>query len=158
MDRFLPRTVPSATGALGAPFPTQVGLLLLRVFAGLSLALAHGVGKIPPGEGFVELVAGMGFPAPLFFAWAAALAESAGGLALALGLLARPAAALVAVNMFVAAFVLQGGDPFLERELALLYLFVALALTLTGPGRLSLDAALAESGRKSLVPAPGGAD
>lgn len=115
------------------------GLLVLRVFAGLALALAHGIGKIPPSAGFVEGVAGMGFPAPLAFAWAAGLAESAGGLLLALGLFTRPAAFFILVNMLVASFLMQAGDPFLERELALLYAFVALFYMLAGPGRLSVD-------------------
>lgn len=118
----------------------DVGLLLLRVFAGLALALAHGWGKLPPSERFMAGVAEMGFPFAPVFAWAAGLSETVGGLLIALGLLTRPAAALVLVTMVVAAFVRQAGDPFLERELALLYGFVAMQFLLSGPGRLSLDA------------------
>lgn len=136
--------VPVTRPAVPAPArrgtsPGDWGLLSLRVFAGLALALAHGTGKIPPSAGFVEGVAGMGFPAPLVFAWAAGLAESAGGLLLALGFFTRPAAFFVLVNMLVASFLMQAGDPFLERELALLYSFVAFFYLLAGPGRLSLD-------------------
>lgn len=115
------------------------GLLALRVFAGLALALAHGIGKVPPSEGFVQGVTGMGFPVPVVFAWAGALAESLGGLLLALGLFTRPAAFFILINMLVASFVMQAGDSFLERELALLYAFVAFSYMLSGPGRLSLD-------------------
>ena len=49
----------------------DIGALLLRAFAGLALAFAHGIGKMPPSEGFVGVVAGLGFPAPGAFAWAA---------------------------------------------------------------------------------------
>ena len=131
-----------AFGAPG-PFGVDVGLLVLRVFAGVSLALAHGLGKLPPSDRFLRGVAEMGFPAPTLFGWAAALSEFAGGLLLAAGLLTRPAAVLIAITMGVAAFVRQAGDPFGERELALLYGAVALLFACAGAGRLSLDAAVA---------------
>jgi putative oxidoreductase len=35
---------------------TDAGLLILRVFSGLALALAHGWGKVPPSPGFVGRV------------------------------------------------------------------------------------------------------
>lgn len=129
----------------------DLGLLLLRVFAGLSLALAHGLGKLPPSERFVAGVVEMGFPAAPLFAWAAGLSETVGGLLLALGLLTRPAAFFVLVTMLVATFVRQAGDPYLERELALLFAFVATQFLLAGPGRLSLDALLR---RPRTDPAP----
>jgi putative oxidoreductase len=68
------------------------------------------------------------------------LSEVLGGLLLALGLFARPAAACVAVTMLVAAFVVHAGDPFGRRELALAYACVAIGVLLAGPGRYSLDA------------------
>lgn len=120
----------------------DAGLLLLRVFAGLSLALAHGVGKLPPGDAFVGGVADMGFPQPVIFAWAAGLSETLGGILLALGLLTRPAAFFILMTMLVATFLRQAGDPYLERELSLLFGFVAILYLLGGPGRLSLDALL----------------
>ena len=122
---------------------TDVGLLVLRVFTGLALAFAHGINKLPPTERFVAGVVEMGFPAPLLFAWASGIAEFGGGLLLAAGLLTRPAALLIAINMFVAAFVRQAGDPFKEVELAYLFLAVAVLYLVAGPGRLSLDALLA---------------
>lgn len=118
------------------------GLLVLRLGVGIPLAFAHGIGKIPPSPGFVETTANLGFPAPALFAWAAALAEFAGGLLLALGLLTRPAGLFVAFTMLVAFFGQHGGDPFGDRELSFLYLVGALALTVAGAGRFSLDAVL----------------
>ena len=29
------------------------GLVIVRLFAGFSLALAHGIGKLPPSDGFI---------------------------------------------------------------------------------------------------------
>ncbi len=118
---------------------TDVGLLVLRLGVGLSLAFAHGLGKIPPSAGFIDGTAEMGFPLPVLFAWAAALSEFAGGLLLALGLATRPAALFVAGTMAVAFFVRHGDDPFADGEKAFLYLVVALALLVAGAGRYALD-------------------
>lgn len=121
---------------------TDLGLLVLRVFTGLALALAHGRGKFPPSERFIDGVARMGFPLPEVFAWGAAGAELIGGLLLALGLLTRPSAALIAFTMGTAAFVRHAPDPFSGKEKALLFGIVALLFVLAGAGRYSIDAML----------------
>lgn len=136
-------------GAGGASRTSDAGLLVLRVFAGLALALAHGMGKLPPSERFVGTVAGMGFPAPLVFAWAAGASEFLGGLLVALGLLTRPAAAFALATMLVAAVLRHAGDPFLEREKALLFAAAMLLFVLAGAGRYSLDALVARRRRKA---------
>jgi putative oxidoreductase len=100
----------------------------------------------------------MGFPVPVVFAWAAALAETVGGTLVTLGLFTRVAAALCALTMLVAAFVRHHALDLLfirlglmevppERiagwgnpELALLYLAIFLAVALAGAGALSIDA------------------
>jgi putative oxidoreductase len=132
---------PNATINSRYPLP-DLGLLVLRVFAGLALALAHGINKIPPSERFIGGVTDMGFPLPIIFAWAAGLSEFAGGILLALGLLTRPAAGFILVTMLVAAFIRQAGDPFGERELALLFGAVAALFIFAGSGRFGLDALL----------------
>lgn len=117
----------------------NAGLAVLRVFTGLSMALAHGLGKVPPSAGFVEATANMGFPLPALFAWTAGLSEFAGGLLVALGLGTRPAAFFVGCTMAVAAFVRHAGDPFASQEKALLFLAIAVAFALAGGGKYSLD-------------------
>jgi putative oxidoreductase len=110
-------------------------------------------------------VAGLGFPAPGLFAWAAALGEFACGLLVFVGLGTRYAAAVAGFTMFVAGFLrhkahlhllvklglmeasedtLRGwGNP----ELAVVYLGVTLALALTGGGRFALDRYVKLGGR-----------
>jgi putative oxidoreductase len=132
--------------------------------AGLYLALAHGWGKVlglSTGESrMVQAVAGLGFPLPVLFAWAAALSELVGGLAVGLGLFTRWAAGFAGFTMLVAGFLQHralsrflswiGVSPATEEqlqawgnpEMALLYLMVFVSLALLGPGRFAIDARL----------------
>lgn len=125
-----------------APPLANIGLLLLRAFAGLALLFQHGLYKMPPSPRFIERVSSIGFPLPELFAWAAGVAETIGGGLLALGLLTRPASALILVTMLVAAFGRHAGDPFSAKELALLYGCAALLFLLVGSARYGLDAVL----------------
>lgn len=118
---------------------TAFALAALRIFAGLTMAFAHGLGKLPPSEQLIGGVSALGFPAPEFFAWSASLAEFAGGLLLALGLLTRPAAGLMAFTMMVAAFGAHAADPFSIKEMSLLYLSISLFFVFHGAGRWSAD-------------------
>jgi len=149
-------------------FPVDLALLVLRL-AGAGLAVAHGWGKVSAlaggqGDRFVAGVEALGFPLPGAFAWAAALAEFAGGICVALGLATRWAAGLTALTMTVAAFlrhrfhlhllaavgVLHPSEQQLERwgdpERALLYLLIFVAIVLAGGGRFSLDRLLRRRG------------
>ena len=121
----------------------DIGILILRVLGGLGIAY-HGYGKIFGGKmaGFTEGVAGMGFPVPEVFAWAAALSEFAGGLMLAVGLLTPFAALAVFLTMSVAAFIAHSSDPFKVKEMALAYWTISGALICLGGGKFSLDAKL----------------
>jgi putative oxidoreductase len=126
---------------------SEVASLSLRVFAGLAMAFAHGLGKVPPSEPFIGALSSMGVPAAGVFAWAAGLSELGGGILLALGLFTRPAALTLTLTMAVAAFVAHGSDPFGKKELALLYFFIYLFFTLKGASRFSLDHLI--SGKKN---------
>lgn len=61
---------------------------------------------------------------------------------LVIGYFTRWAAAPLIFTMLVAAFIIHGGDPFGDKEMALLYLAGYLAIYFAGPGRYSLDAKL----------------
>src|SRR5215204_6910219 len=120
----------------------DLGLLLLRLGAGVTL-MAHGYPKLFGGpESFAQVLAQMGVPEPQVAAVLAGLAEFGGGLGLALGLKTRPAGLLASANMAVAArkahwpqgFYGQGG-----YEFPVLLGVVGAALTLTGPGAISID-------------------
>jgi putative oxidoreductase len=126
------------TNSVSGFFP-QIGLLVLRLGTGLGMALAHGLGKVPPPDRLVEAVTGMGFPLPVIFAWAAGLTELFGGLFIAIGLATRLSSALMAITMGVAFFVAHAADPFQNKELSFMYLFCSLAIFLLGPGKWSID-------------------
>ena len=128
----------------------DAALALMRLGTGLMIGFGHGMSKVfqpghfGPPEQFVQGVAKMGFPAPTLFAWLSALAEFLGGLLIAMGLLTRPAAAMLAFNMAVAAFITLLHAPFVSmqgpsKESALLYLLPCLLLIATGAGRYSFD-------------------
>lgn len=135
-------------GAAGTP-AADAGLALLRIGAGLLLAYLHGLGKVPPQEGFVERVGGLGFPAPLFFAWVAAAVEFGGGLLIAIGLLTRPVAFVLVAHFIVVVFMAHAGDPLDGRELPILFGLIAVMLALNGPGRYSVDAWLGQASHRS---------
>ncbi|MCG3183233.1 MAG: hypothetical protein ICCCNLDF_01319 [Planctomycetes bacterium] len=142
------------------PYLNDVGLLILRLGVG-GYMLSHGVGKARMVlEGNFEVFGdpiGLGSHLSLLLT---AFAEFLCALLVMLGLGTRLAAVPLVVAMGVAAFVAHGADPWsmetaalrfmsgesqswASKEPALLFLIPFLALTLTGPGRLSLDAAAA---------------
>ena len=120
----------------------NIGLAILRVISGLSIAFGHGIGKIPPSAGLVAGTAQLGFPLPELLAWAAAFGEFGGGLLLALGLLTRPGTFLMGFTMMVAAFGVHAADPFGIKEMALLYLAIAVMFLLVGSGKYGVDACI----------------
>jgi putative oxidoreductase len=123
----------------------DLALLLLRAVFGLYMAFGHGLGKITGGPeqwaqlgGVIEGILGFGF-LPTFWGFMAAVAESVAALLVAVGFLARPAALLLVINMFVASMahitgVIDGG-----AESAVLYGVVFLSLLFIGPGAYSID-------------------
>ncbi len=64
-----------------------------------------------------------------------------------LGLGTRIASFCIIIAMSVAAFYAHADDPFGKKELALLYLVVFLTLLVFGPGRYSIDQAIAGPGK-----------
>jgi putative oxidoreductase len=129
----------------------EYGLLLLRLVLGLTFA-AHGSQKLfgafggPGLRGAAEYLGGLGYRAPLAMAFVAGSFEMASGILLACGLLTPLAALTIAVLMLnaIGAELLRNGFwvRFGGCEYALLIWTIAVALAATGPGQLSLDAAL----------------
>jgi putative oxidoreductase len=122
----------------------DAGLLVLRVVSMALLIGLHGLGKLPPSEGFTGFVGQLGFPVAVLFAWLAALAETVLPLLILVGLATRPAAVVVVIHFIVVVFVAHAGDPLGDRELAALFGTIAATLALTGAGRYSVDGVLAD--------------
>ena len=124
---------------------SQVVYAVFRAFVGFGLAYGHGLGKVPPSDGFVGLVGGIGLPAPEIFAWMAALGELAGGILIFLGLFTRPAAMIAGVTMLVAWYTHAFGPlsadkgDFTGQEKALLYLVSLAIITAVGAGKFGID-------------------
>jgi putative oxidoreductase len=127
----------------------NIGLLLARLVFGALMA-AHGTQKLFGWFGGYGLTGtggffdGLGFRPGRFFAAAAGLAETFGGLLFALGFI-EPLASLAIISVMVVAI----GSVHLGRglfaatngvEVPVLYASAAAALALTGPGAYSLDA------------------
>lgn len=118
----------------------NIGILILRVSIGLMLLL-HGFAKISNGfAGIKGMLAGMGLPE--FLAYGALVGEVVAPLLLIVGLLTRPAAAVIALNMLVAVAMAHCGDicslsPMggWAIELPMLFFFPAVALVFTGGGK-----------------------
>lgn len=132
------------------PAPAEIGSLLGRLYFGIAICWCAGISKFPVEAWFRDQVADLGFPAPTFFAWAAALAEVAGGVLLALGLCTRFAGFFLACTMGVAAFVFHKiplSSVYTTQHITLLYFWAFVYYALAGAGRLSLDGLLRSRGR-----------
>lgn len=127
---------------------SDLGLLALRLAAGLMMAFGHGLDKIkklPPTDEAIAKVADMGFPIPSLFAWGPALSEFVFSLCIVLGLFTRLSAFMWLCTMATAAFIAHGGQEFGNKEKALLYGTIAICLLIAGPGRLSADHFIAKA-------------
>lgn len=122
------------------------GLLVLRVALGL-VFLMHGGQKlfVYGHAGVTAAMAQIGLPFPAVNAVLITATEFGGGLALLLGLLTRPAAALIAFSMAVAIASVHLKSGFFAPagfEYPLTLLLASVMLILTGAGGYSLDARL----------------
>ncbi len=126
----------------------SIALLALRVIVGVAF-IAHGAGKIAAPFSWM----GPDAPVPGILQALAALAEFGGGIALIVGLLTPLASLGLASTMVVAVnFHLSKGDAFVGGyELAAVYLFASIAFLLAGPGRYSLDFALATVRTRGII-------
>jgi putative oxidoreductase len=122
----------------------DVGLLLLRLWAGLLLFIGHGIEKITH---FSRMSAH--FPNPIHIGPVpsllfALLSDAICSLLVAIGLGTRYAALIVVINLataFTLVHKFQISGPH-SGELPLLFLGIFLTFIITGAGRYSLDAIL----------------
>lgn len=116
----------------------QYSLLLLRIGAGL-LIFTHGLPKLLKvinGDFSFGDPIGIGPELSLILA---AIAEGIGGLLIAAGAWTRLAALALSINMSVAYFFAHAGDPFSQKEKALLFLLMFVVILFTGAGKYSVD-------------------
>ncbi|MDD1507732.1 DoxX family protein [Pseudomonas sp. CNPSo 3701] len=128
------------------------GLTVLRVLVGITF-MAHGSQKLFGWfggyglAGVAQWMESIGLAPGYLMALMAGSAEFFGGLALVIGLLVRPASAVLAFTMLVAIFSVHIGNGFFMAnngyEFALSLLAATLALLIEGAGRLSLDKRIA---------------
>ena len=129
------------------------GPLALRVPVGI-IFVAHGAQKLFGAfggyglEGTGQWMASIGLNPGYLMALLAGSAEFFGGLALIVGLLTRPAAAVLAFTVLVAIFSMHiDKGLFMSNngyEYGLALLAASVSLLFSGAGRLSLDAVLTE--------------
>jgi putative oxidoreductase len=115
------------------------GALFLRLVLGIAIAL-YGYKKVIPNGALahhVHMVAGMGLPSVL--GYISAYTELIGGILLILGLFTRLAAALVAINMFVAFFTVGIHRGLGSFDYTLAFAAIAVMLLFYGPGALAID-------------------
>ncbi|KTF17350.1 MULTISPECIES: DoxX family protein [Pseudoalteromonas] len=130
-----------------------VAALILRVPVGLILA-AHGAQKLFAWfggyglEGTGQWMASIGLDPGYWLALMAGSAEFFGGIALALGLLTRPAALVTAFTMLIAIFSVHiNNGLFMANngyEYALTLLVATAALAIQGAGSFSVDSVIAK--------------
>ena len=135
----------------------QWASLALRIPVGIIL-VAHGAQKLFAWfggyglKGTAQFMASQGLEPGYLMALLAGSAEFFGGIALILGLLVRPAAAVSAFTMLVAGIVVHSSSGlFLSNggfEFALALFSITLALVFLGGGKLSLDQVLAKKWMK----------
>lgn len=121
-----------------------IGKLILRCALGV-LILLHGLSKITTGVGGIQgMLERIGLPGDI--AWGVYLGEVIGPLLLIAGWYGRVGAALIFVNMVFAIWLAhrdeltvltaQGGWALESQGM---FMFAALALIFTGPGRISVN-------------------
>jgi putative oxidoreductase len=122
----------------------DLGRLLLRLALG-GCILLHGIAKLMGGiDPITQAVIAAGLPG--FVAYGVYVGEVVAPVLVMIGWYARIGSLLIAINLVFAIFLVHRADLFkladsggYALELQALYLIVAIALALMGPGRYSID-------------------
>ncbi|MGH2349864.1 MAG: DoxX family protein [bacterium] len=125
-------TTPTITTCPGTDNPFQLSTLLIRLAPAI-VFLIHGYWKLFGGhhDRTVALFLTVNLPQPEALAWLIGALEFVGGLALLTGVLMRPLAALLAIEMAVAIYKVRIPQDFIggwEFELTLLLVCLGLAV------------------------------
>jgi putative oxidoreductase len=121
----------------------DLGRLLLRLAVG-GLLLFHGIAKVAGGVAWMApMLAAKGIPG--FVMYGVYVGEVVAPVLILLGLFTRPAALVVAFNLFMAVYLVRAGDAFAlndggawEIELEVFYILGALALFFLGGGKFGV--------------------
>ena len=117
----------------------SLGLLVLRVGAGAMMLAGHGWGKLMSfGTLSQKFPDPLGLTSPVSLALAI-FGELVCSALILLGVYTRLAAIPALATMAVAAGIHHAGDPWADKELAVLYALVFLVLVVAGGGRYALD-------------------
>ncbi|WP_018949373.1 DoxX family protein [Thioalkalivibrio sp. ALMg11] len=120
------------------------GKLVLRLALGIMILL-HGIAKLTGGISGIEgMVTNAGLPA--IIAYGVYIGEILAPILVIIGLYSRIGAVIIAINMVFAIALVHTHEVFLltatggwALELQGMFLFAAIALALTGPGRLAIN-------------------
>jgi putative oxidoreductase len=114
-------------------------ILLLRITVAIFM-ITHAIPKmnklLAGGEIQFADPIGMG---PAISLVLAVFAELFCSILIGFGLFTRLAALPLIITMAVAAFIAHAGDPFKQKELALIYLVIYIVLLIIGSGKYSVD-------------------
>lgn len=114
------------------------GLLALRLVVGI-VFIYHGWMKLQGMEMTTGMMASIGLPAPMFWAWLVALVEFVGGIALVLGLFTRLVIIPLIVTMIVALLTVHTKMPYGSvTELPIVLVGALIALGTMGGGKYAL--------------------
>lgn len=145
-DAAAPRLViPGLSGLYQTLAPYSYSFMRFCVGA---MLVPHGYFKLFHGQvhGLAGLMAHLGLQPALAWAYWIGILEFFGGIMLALGLLTRPVAIMIAVEMAVAIIGVHLGNGYFWTnkgyEYPLMWGLLCLAIAVRGGGRLSLDHAI----------------
>ena len=122
------------------PASPDLGLLVLRIWAGLSLFRLHGIEKIVNFQGMLSH-----FPDPLHIGalpglLVATLSDAICSILVMLGLMTRLSSLIIVINLAVV-FIFLHNFSFMQEHAQLVYLYLGIFLTIlaAGPGKISID-------------------
>ncbi len=122
-------------------YPNSVSsaLLILRLAVG-TLMLTHGYGKLVMlfGDAPIQFADPIGLGVNVSLGLAV-FAEFFCSIFLIFGLATRFATIPLIITMLVAAFIVHLSDPFMRKELPLLYTSIYIVLSIAGAGKYSID-------------------